>query len=307
MKLRSLPLLFFVLLGFAFEAGAHADIFVSINGNQLQLDGGHNPATIYNMMPRPFGQRFGGHYTLDPQVRALNPNDYFSLAVYSDGQREADPANHPKTGADIWVEIASVNGPPGSRFGFWEGLNPNDPAHANWSFNHTIPTNSLAANQPTGGFRFQLSEPLLNQGIAPQDQDPYGHIHGRGFTVDKPGDYSVSFRLYDQSAIHQDGSGPHAGSVAYVFRFRAGPDFQPVCQFTPGTGAVLTWPSRMGIGVAETGITFSVKRSFTLAIGSWVPVGSVTATTAASATFLDATVSGQTPVFYRLEYQWAPP
>jgi hypothetical protein len=305
MKRYASHLLCAALLVLVSRANAHTHIFVSVAGNQLQIEGGHNPAIVYNLMARPVGQRYGGYYTLDEQVRVLNPNDYFSFGVYSDGQKQLDPANHPKTGADIWMEITSIIGPEGSHFGFWEGENDNDPIHYNWSYTHTSPTKSLAANQATGGYRFELSEPTA--GDPPVDQDPYGHIHNRGFTVDKPGDYYVTFRLYDQSAIHQDGSGPHTPSGAYVFHFRAGPEFQIVTSYTPGVAAVLTWPSLMGIAASETGITFTVQRSLTLAAGSWVTAGTVPGTTAATVSFTDLGVAGETKAFYRLEYQWAPP
>lgn len=247
---------------------------------------------VFRLLPRPVGQRYGGYYTLDEQVRTLLPFDYFTLIALSDGQYDDPSPNHPDTGSWIWMEITSVSGPAGARLGFWD---------ENRSFSATTPTRSFATNTPTGGYKFILSE-----GIDDPSDDPFGHIHNRGWTVDKPGDYYVGFTLYDLSHSGPGGGPIHAKSPTYIFHFVAGPDFSPA-QTRSGNSIVLTWPSQMGINaVNQTGIPFTVQRSTTLAPGSWSPLGTVTGTIGNTATFTDpAPPAGN--AFYRLQYPWSPP
>ena len=283
----------------------------------LALDSPNGTAYLFNLLPTPYitTQQYGGYYSINEAARVNFPNDSFTFIVRSDGQSVSGTATdggelaHPKTGADVWMEITSVTGPAGSHFGFWEGQNDNDPTHALWSNSHRTPTWSFTANSPTTGystptgrFMFELSEPIPGDPLA--TQDPYGHIHLRGWTVDKPGDYYIGFTLYDRSTVNAGGP-IHPHSPTYIYHFKAGPDFVIAANKTSASSCVLTWPSLMGTANGATGITFTVQRSTTLAAGSWTTVGTVVGTTAATATFTDNTVSGFTKAFYRLQYPWA--
>jgi hypothetical protein len=233
---------------------------------------------------------------LDERPRTLFPADAFSFTALSDGQYDLPGTNHAHTGAYIWMEIVSVSGPPGANFGYWE---------ENWSFNNDTPTVSFATNQPTGNYQFVLSE-----GFDDALEDPQGHIHGRSWTADKPGDYYVGFRLVDRSTNRPGGLPWHPPSQIYIYHFQAGPSFQPTGQHIPGTGFVLTWQSQMGIWnddlPAQTGVIFTVERNTTLNPITWQPIGTVTGTTANTATFTDpAPPAGK--AFYRLNYAWSTP
>lgn len=267
-------------------------------GEPLRLtwsDPVHPEARIYHLLPRPAGvnQNCGGYYMLqDVYVRTLFPLDEFSFSALSDGQTESDEIDHAHTGSEIWIEITAVTGPAGGSFGFWEA----------GTAGSGTPTASFPANAPTGNFAFQISEPI--PGIDPADQDPFGHVHSRAWTADKPGDYAVSFRFVDRSTTHQGGPW-HPPSAVFTLHFQAGPDFQPVGKRVAGTGYVLTWPSLMGIrNPSQTGIVFKVLRSTSLADDDWKPIGSVTGTTAATVSFTD-TAPPPGKAFYRLSYDWS--
>lgn len=257
---------------------------------------GTDPSTrVFRLLPRPVGfrpaQRCGGHYMLDETVRTLFPNDAFSFTVLSDGQEETAVTGHPHTGAFIWLEITAVTGPAGAHFGFWE---------AGRSATADTPTVSFATHQPTGGFAF-----VLSTGTDAEDQDPFGHVHGRAWTADKPGDYQVSLRLVDRSTTGPGGGPWHAPGKEFTLHFKAGPDFQPSIHKVAGTGCILTWPSQMGIWEpSQTGIVFKILRTTDPAQG-WEPIGSVTGTSAATATFTDPSPPPG-KAFYRLAYDWAP-
>lgn len=177
---------------------------------------------VHLLMRQP-GERYAGYYSLDEQPRSEYPDDYFSFTAFSDGQAEAANIRHAASGSFIWGEISGVTGPAGASLGFWEGLNYNIPvSERNRSFSHTTPSVSFLTNQPTGNYQFMISEPLS----IPVDpsEDPFGHIHNRGFTVTAPGDYYVDFTFYDLGE-NGPGDGPiHVASASYTFHFIAIPE-----------------------------------------------------------------------------------
>lgn len=259
-------------------------------GETLRFAQGDPETAVFHLLARPVGQRCGGHYMLDEAARTLFPADAFSIIALSDGQYEVESPDHPATGSWIWAEIVSVSGPAGATFGFWEE-------------NSNTMTQAFITNQPTGNHPFVISE-----GIDDPFDDPFGHIHGRAWTANRPGEYVVGIRLVDLSTSGPGGGPIHAPSRVYQFRFIAGPSFQPSLARNSNGSNTLTWPSQMGIWQAgnQTGIPFRVMRSESLAAGSWQLIGTVHGTTAETVTFTDA-APPSTKAFYRLEYPWAIP
>lgn len=210
-----------VLCGLSGTALAHTHMAAGVDGNgRLEFVSGVLDGSIYHMLPEPVGKRYAGYIALDEQIRTPFPNDYFSFTALSDGQTEDAQPGHASTGADIWMEITSVSGPAGATFGFWDAM---------WAYTHVTPTKSFLTNTPTGGFKFEVSEPLSF--LDPEEQDPYGHVHERGWTVNQPGDYFIGFTLYDMSHVGPGGGPLHTPSKTYSFHFLAVPE--------PGCGALL--------------------------------------------------------------------
>lgn len=112
-------------------------------------------------------------------------------------------------GAFIEAKIVSVSGPPGGQFGFWQ---ENEDATA------TTELFSISVGASNGTNRFQISE-----GITYPELDPFGHIHGRRFTANKPGLYTVGFQLVDTSTSGTNGGPIHTPSNPNFFYFQAGP------------------------------------------------------------------------------------
>ncbi len=287
------------------SAGAHdhfaAGIVDSNNngspdaGEPLAFVGANGTARIFHLLARPIGfrpaQRCGGYYMLDERPRTLFPTDSFSITALSDGQYGVASPNHAHTGALIAAEITSVRGPAGANFGFW------DQDH---SFFSDTPSVSFPTHQPTGNHRFVISD-----GIDDVNDDPAGHIHGRSWTADKPGDYEIGIRLVDISTSGPGGGPWHPPSQIHVYHFSAGPAFQPTIQTSSGNGCVLTWPSLMGTyGPSQTGIVFTIQRSTSMAAKDWTTIGTVTGTAAGTASFTDPSPPA-TKAFYRLRYGWS--
>ena len=294
-----LPIILFALAFAAPFASAHNHFAAGIvdtnqnnepdPGEPLQFIGFNGTDLTFHLLPRPVGQRCGGHYMLDESPRTLFPNDAFSLTVQSDGQYEIEGSHHAHTGSWIWVEVVSITGPAGATFGFWEE-------------NTSVVTESFTTNQTAGLPKFPISE-----GVDDINDDPQGHIHGRAWTADKPGNYEVGIRLVDLSTTGPGGGPWHPQSQIYIYHFSAGPDFQPSLQRNPDFTATLTWQSQMGIWQPfQNGIRFHIQRTKNLNENSWSTIGTMTGTTTDTIRFTDPSPPSSN-VFYRLAFDWSNP
>ncbi|MFM7180212.1 MAG: hypothetical protein ACKO2G_01915 [Verrucomicrobiales bacterium] len=284
------------------SAGAHDHYAAGIDdlnangkpdaGEPLKLVGTTGESKIRHLLARPVGQRCGGHYMLDEFPRTLHPFESFALTALSDGQFGDKSPNHAHTGTWIWVEIMAVSGPEGGIFGFWE---------AGQQGQGNSPTHAMIANQPTGNPAFVLSE-----GIDDEEEDPSGHIHGRAWSANKPGEYALTFRLIDRSTTGPNDGPWHTPSRSYTYQFKTGPAFQPVITRAPGGHVVLIWPARIGIFENyETGLPFGINRALSPA-GPWTKIGEIIAGTTDTVSFTD-TSPPPGAAFYRLDFQWSPP
>ncbi len=110
-------------------------------------------------------------------------------------------------GAQLWLVVRAVDGPRGGRWAFWEA-GPDEGYGTSITF-------SYATGTTNGTNAFILSQ----TDFAP---NPYGHIHGRAFTGDKPGLYTVWVQLVDRSRAGPGGGPIHAPSPIYRFYYQAG-------------------------------------------------------------------------------------
>lgn len=219
-----------ILAGSAPQLHAHGHLGAGSIGGTLVLfdaEGNPMPATnphVYHMVLRPdtptYGG-YGGYYSFDELLPNDYPNDYFSFTAYSDGWSLPANPNHAATGSQIWMRILSVSGPAGSTFAFWDSL---------VAVYGDTPTQTFLTDGSPSAFSFILSEPDAD--LDPEDQDPYGHLHDRGFTATMPGTYTVQFQLYDGSGFDLE-----LPSQVYSFTFVAVPE--------PATGAL----AALGLGL----------------------------------------------------------
>jgi hypothetical protein len=154
---------------------------------------------------------------------------------------------HAAFGAQLAVQVVSVQGPPGGSFAFWEGDGESDLG---------VITFSVPVGTTNGSHYLVVSE---NNGEP--DADPYGHIHGREFTTSAPGTYVVGFRLIDLSS-NGDGGGPiHAPSELLPVRFQAGLRIEDVRVFT--NRATVSFRS-------PPGISNQVEAAASLTSSNWI-------------------------------------
>jgi hypothetical protein len=191
-------------------------------------------------------------------IKTLTYTNAFRYADYHQGNitltgLAATPAhlgpvpNAPALGSQLFVQLASVDGPPGGEFAFWES-------------GASIPTVSLAPGA-TGTNVWRVSE---NDGSP--GSDPYGHIHGRRFTATKPGIYTVGFRAFDLSANGAGGGPIHTPSDVLKVYFQAGVNMASVTR----TGSVVA--VTFG-GMAN--LDFTLQCSTNLSATNWFDISSI--------------------------------
>lgn len=110
-------------------------------------------------------------------------------------------------GAFAVCEVLSVEGPEGGVVSFWE--------QGAMAPTYMFP---VGATPNPARNRFDVSAIELGAGLP--DGDAYGAIPGRRFSVNKRGEYQVTFRLHDTSSNHPTLEAPiHASSEPLTFRF----------------------------------------------------------------------------------------
>lgn len=141
------------------------------------------------------------------------------------------------SGAWIVMKIDSISGPDGATFAFWEEHDGMLHVSESYKIGTSTGTDYWTLTDPSLVIGDGTTPPATTTTNAvsleaePPYGDPYGHLHGRSFTVDTPGTYTVSFILHDANGIQAD-------SAPFVLTYTtAVPE--------PGTIALLT-----GAGVA---------------------------------------------------------
>jgi len=115
-------------------------------------------------------------------------------------------------GSYVELIVRSVQGPPGGVIGFWQ---ENDEFEATSTINlFSIPVGTLNSTN-----RFSLTQ-LPEEGG--WENDPYGHFHGRRFSANRPGLYTVGVQLIDTSRAGPGGAPNHSPSETNYFYFQAG-------------------------------------------------------------------------------------
>lgn len=105
----------------------------------------------------------------------------------------------PALGAYVFAQLVSLEGPAGGEFSFWDT-------------GATSPTFSIKSGE-TGTNLWRLTEADGSLGT-----DPYGHIHGRRWTLNKPGLYVLGLRLFDLSSNGADAGPIHTPSeILYTY------------------------------------------------------------------------------------------
>ena len=210
-----------ICLCIAGSASAHDHVEVGLNptnSSQLGLEGPSIQLALY----LPKGEVLSGY------TPAFPGGCFASELTFTTETDVLDPA----VDADPEVEILSVVGPAGGWFSFWEvgAASPTWSRPAGW-------------NQSSG---YRPSFPVNLGGN--------GHIHGRVFTVDRPGEYQATFRAVDRNTQFQN-------SLDYTITFRAQIP-PPLSIRLSNSQAIISFTSR-------TNLTYELQTRTNLSSGTW--------------------------------------
>ncbi len=171
------------------------------NGDLWDINSGggyaQSPACIYLEANLP--DLYPGVYQTATTFSAL------PATIFSGG-----PSPHAAAlGAYIQLKFVSLQGPAEGALTVWNEID--DPAHPAVMF-------SVPAGTTNGMEMFNLSE---GDPFDPE-ADPYGHIHGRRLTLNKPGLYTVGLQLVDTSSNGPNGDPVQGPSEIAYFYLQAG-------------------------------------------------------------------------------------
>ena len=226
-----LPALTVVLLAMAASAQAHEHLAAGANsttpGSPLifvnAADYATNSSYVFGLDAGDPGSPYEDWYYTGDLV-------FVALAATPDyGGPEAQAA---ALGSHIEVVLETVAGPSGATLGFWETQqNGVDSTNLTW----TVPvgldngTNHIVVSETDGS----------------PTADPYGHIHGRIYSVDKPGLYTVGFRFVDTSTNGPGGGPIQTPTDRFYLYFQADVTIAGISVGTNGVSLTFAAPSNL--------------------------------------------------------------
>ena len=245
--MKKILLLLFWMAGSLF-AHDHVEVGKATqNATQLAMFGPDVQVAVY--VPR--GEPFSGYMLSFPGGHH---------AVELTFTTEAN-ALWPATNANPRIEIVSVTGPPGGSFSFWE-VNATQPA---WT--RTTGWSSAQGNVPS----FLV---VVNGD---------NHVHGRCFTMDRPGIYTVTFR-----AVASAGGFSPSANKTITFRAQQPPQLSIA---KSGLNVSLAFTSRENL-------TYDLQVCEDVTSGFWTTIGTVDGHGAVIP--MTDPLAGRQKAFYRL-------
>lgn len=180
-----------------------------------------------------------------------------------------NPAIAATNGAFLANKLVSLAGPPGGHYYFWD-LNISNSAHPAYM---SAPTFTIAVGDTPTNDVFVISDP--SNGAGAPGGDPYGHMHGRRYAVDKPGTYTLGVQVFDLSTNGPNGGPLQTPSQIYYATYQAG---QTIDSITVCNNIVnVTFPAIATATNSHGQITnavYTLLETTNLANpASWMPIG----------------------------------
>jgi len=213
-----------------------------------------NSLFVFNLTAGTTNDPYLGFYYTDDQV-------FIALAATpNNGGPEPGAA---ALGVYVQVKLLGVRGPAGANFGFWETtLNGVDSTNLTWS---------MAVPFSNGTNLIHISESDGSPG-----SDPYGHIHGRIYSVTQPGFYIATWQFVDTSTNGPNGGPVDLPSAPFSTYYQAGLTFAGIAVDSNGVEITFAAPSDQPDTLTTPPTNYTLETSPTLgADAQWQPVGSV--------------------------------
>lgn len=155
------------------------------------------------------------------------------VASYGTTPVVGSPPNGIAAGAGSFIQlrIDSVTGPDGAVFTFWQDA----VAVISYKIGTGFQTAVTKIDVTDATARIGSFDGTLN-GNNPAI-DPFGHIHGRQYTFDQPGSYTVNYVLTDKA-------GKQADSAPFVVNYQSIPEPQAALMVIGGMAVLAAWSRR---------------------------------------------------------------
>jgi hypothetical protein len=260
--ITALPALAGVLLAGVSNANAHEHLaaganstipgspLIFVNAGDYATDSGY----VFGLDAGDLGSPYEGWYfTGDLVFVAL-------AATPAYGGPEAQAA---ALGSHIEVVLETLSGPPGATLGFWETQQDGvDSTNLTWTVRAglTNGTNHIVVSETDGS----------------PSADPYGHTHGRIYSVNQPGLYTVGFRFVDTSTNGPGGGPIQAPSDRFYLYLQADVTIAGISVATNEANLTFGAPSNLPDTGTAPATNYQLESTPTLGpLANWQPAADV--------------------------------
>lgn len=201
--------------------------------------------------------------TNDPYLGYYYTDDQVFIALAATLNNGGPEVGDAALGTFIEVKLLSVEGPVDASFGFWETAEDGiDSTNLTWSM--PVPfhngTNLIAVTQSDGS----------------PGSDPYGHLHGRIYSVTKPGFYIATWQFVDTSTNGPGGGPVDLPSAPFSTYYQADLTIAGITDATNAVNIAIATPSNQPDDLSTPPTNYLLQSSPTLGDGAnWQPVGDV--------------------------------
>jgi hypothetical protein len=213
-----------------------------------------NSGFVFTLTAGTTNDPYLGYYYTDDQV-------FIALAVTPDnGGPEPGAA---ALGTYVQIKLLAVQGPAGASFGFWEtASNGVDSTNLTWS---------VPVPYANGTNLIHVSESDGSPG-----SDPYGHIHGRIYSMTKPGLYVATWQFVDTSTNGPNGGPVDLPSAPFSTYYQADLTIAGIAAVTNSVNITFAAPSNQPDDLSTPPTNYKLLSSPTLGNGAiWSQVGDV--------------------------------
>lgn len=218
-----------------------------------------NSGFVFSMDAGTTNDAYLGYYYTADQV--------FS-ALAATGNNGGPDAGHAAPGTYVQVKLLSVVGPPGATFGFWETGGVDTLGEG---IDGTNLTWSVPVPYHNGTNLIYVSESDGSPG-----SDPYGHIHGRVYSVTKPGFYIATWQFVDTSTNGPGGGPVDLPSAPFSTYYQADLTIAGISQGANGINISFAAPSNQPDDLSTPPTNYRLASSPTLGdTADWQPFGDV--------------------------------
>ncbi|HTH49549.1 MAG TPA: hypothetical protein VMB21_18690 [Candidatus Limnocylindria bacterium] len=243
-------------------AFAHEHLTAGVNstspGSPLifanEADYGADTGYVFVLDAGEAGSPYAGYYYTGDLVLA---------ALAATGDNGGPDPKAAALGTYVEAVIETVEGPVGGSFGFWEtAVDDVDSTSITWS----LPTGTTNA----------ANHIVVSESDGSPGADPYGHKHGRIYSVTVPGLYKIGFRFVDGSTNGPGGGPIQAASDRYYLYLQGGLTVGGISRSADGFSVSFAAPSNIPDDDSAPATNYTLEASPVLgAAAAWQPVGDI--------------------------------